>query len=456
MKQKAWYRCAECLETFQKWVGQCTACHQWNTVTEYIPDFVPSQKTPRSQIPKKNLSIPEFSSAHHTRLATDIEECDRVLGGGFFPDSLVLLTGDPGIGKSTLSLQIAVSVAKKIPSQTVLILTGEESVSQVSHRLLRISTEVPQNLKILSETLLESALASIEHENIGFLVVDSVQTFISVDIASGAGSISQTNAVTEQMMHFAKTHHVPILLIGHVTKAGEMAGPQTLAHLVDVTLHLEGDRFHELRILRSGKNRFGSASEMGVFQMEEYGLIEVKNPSEIFLQGRLENAVGSAIFPSVEGNRSFLVEVQALTKWTNFGYPKRSASGVDVNRLGILLAVLSRHAGVKLDSEDVFANIVGGMKISEPAIDIAIMASLISSKSKISIPSHVVFCGEIGLSGEVRNVSHLEKRLKEAEKLGFLVAVIPYSSAVFSFKTLRTILVKTVHDVKKVVEEEKW
>ncbi|MEI7510687.1 MAG: DNA repair protein RadA [Candidatus Peregrinibacteria bacterium] len=452
MKQSSAYRCSQCAASFPKWAGQCGACNAWNSLEEYFPEVTISKKTPLSSLPKKSFSTPEHSSFHDSRIPTNIEELDRVLGNGFFPDSLVLLTGDPGIGKSTLSLQVALSVSLQMPKKTVLILTGEESVPQVSSRLFRLSKNIPPNLKILSETVLESALAAMDQEEMGFLVVDSVQTLISLDLTGGSGSLSQTTAVVEQMMRFAKMRHVPVLLIGHVTKAGEMAGPQTLAHLVDVTLHLEGDRFHELRILRSGKNRFGSSNEMGVFQMEESGLVEVKNPSENFLQGRLKDAIGSAIFPSVEGNRSFLVEVQALTKWTNFGYPKRSASGVDVNRLGILLAVLARHAGVKLDSEDVFANIVGGIKVAEPALDMALLAAIISSKSKISLPSTTVFCGEVGLSGEIRNVSHLEKRLKEAEKLGFTVAVIPKSSPSVKLKNLKTILVATVGDLKKVVE----
>jgi DNA repair protein RadA/Sms len=398
----------------------------------------------------KTLSPAVKTSQKISRLQSGISEFDRVLGGGFFAGSITLLTGDPGIGKSTLSLHTALKIAENNPEKDVVLISGEESFSQISDRIFRLQKTPPQNLLILSEGILENALSLLEDRNIGFLLFDSIQTLASAEIPSAPGSMAQTTTVTEKIMLHGKEKNIPCLLIGHVTKTGEMAGPQTMAHLVDTVLHLEGEKFSEYRILRSRKNRFGSVFEMGVFEMEESGLKEVKNPSKSFLSGRLKNAMGSVIFTALEGTRPFLVEVQALCKYTSFGYPKRSTSGFDVNRLNILLAVLSRYTNAKLDSEDVFVNIAGGMKVTEPASDLSVLAALISSKKKIIISSDTVFCGEIGLSGEVRQVSHLEKRLKEAEKLGFKKAIIPFAGK--DVKTgLQITTIKTVQELEGVL-----
>lgn len=349
------------------------------------------------------------------RLVTRISEFDRVLGGGFMTDSLVLLVGDPGIGKSTLTLQICSKMAEI--GRKVLYFSGEESAEQISDRANRLKIKAPIHLLNLNN--LDSLLATIEAEKPGFVVVDSVQVMSGDDIAGQAGSISQVRYVTEQLMQVSKTKNIPILLIGHVNKEGNLAGPQVLTHLVDTVLFLEGDRFHQFRLLRATKNRFGAVDEVGVFSMAEEGLIEVTNPSALFLEGRSDNPIGSVIVPVLEGTRTFLVEVQALTSYTHFGYPKRTASGIDLNRLNIIIAVLERYAKIKLDSSDVFINVVGGLKLSEPAIDLAVAMAIASSKLQKPLPSDLAVMGEVGLSGEVRNIPQTEKRIKEAEKLGF-------------------------------------
>jgi DNA repair protein RadA/Sms len=451
MKSKTVFVCQSCGAHFPKWAGKCESCGEWNTLQEEMLFESPKSLGNKISSAPKKPSIPLSKSEHPEsfRIQTGISEFDRVLGGGFFHDSLVLLTGDPGIGKSTISLQVALQVAQKTPEKTVLIVSGEESLSQISDRIHRLSSVVPPNLKILSDTLLENALSLAASENIALLVFDSVQTLSSGEIPSSPGSINQIRGVTEALMKFAKQNGVPTLLIGHVTKSGDMAGPQVLAHLVDVVLYFEGERFHEFRILRSTKNRFGSAFEVGVFEMAGEGLREVLNPSESFLSGRLQNALGSVIFPAMEGTRPFLVEAQALTSFSSFGYPKRSASGYDATRLSILIAILERHAGVRLDSADVYVNIVGGLKITEPAADLPIACAILSSKLQKPILEKSVFCGELGLSGEVRAVPHLERRILEAEKLGFTTAIVPHQKSLPKTKSIRIEVVQTISEVKK-------
>lgn len=358
------------------------------------------------------------------RLMTGIGEFDRVVGGGFIEDSLALMVGDPGIGKSTLTLQVCDKMAKHT---SVLYFSGEESVQQISSRAKRLDAQNPRPngcpsgraISIVNINNLESILATIESEKPGFVVVDSVQVMASEDLPSQAGSISQVRYVAEQLMQVAKSKKIPILLIGHVTKDGQLAGPQVLTHLVDTVLYLEGDNHHQFRLLRTTKNRFGTIDEVGVFNMDEKGLTEVKNPSALFLDGRAENPIGSAITPVLEGTRTFLVEVQALTSYTQFGYPKRTASGFDSKRLDIIIAVLNRYANMKLDSSDVFVNVVGGLKLNEPAADLAVAMAIASSKLQKPLPSDLAIMGEVGLSGEVRNISQMKKRVNEAKKLGF-------------------------------------
>ena len=414
MKLKTIYICSQCGAQSSKWSGQCLKCNAWNSLTEDVVDTSPKKQAVKLVKPAKpTVTIQNIQKKE--RLITKISEFDRVVGGGFMTDSVVLLAGDPGIGKSTLTLQICGKMAEI--GQKVLYFSGEESVGQISDRANRLNIKNPINLLNLNS--LEAILATIEAEKPGFAVVDSVQVMASEELASQAGSISQVRYVTEQLMQVAKTQNIPILLIGHVNKEGNLAGPQVLTHLVDTVLFLEGDRFHQFRLLRTTKNRFGAVDEVGVFAMTEKGLTEVKNPSALFLEGRAENPIGSVIVPVLEGTRTFLVEVQALTSYTHFGYPKRTASGIDLNRLNIILAVLERYAKIKLDSTDVYVNVVGGLKLSEPAIDLAVAIAVASSKLQKPLPPELVVMGEVGLSGEVRQISQVEKRLKEAKKLGF-------------------------------------
>jgi DNA repair protein RadA/Sms len=312
----------------------------------------------------------------------------------------------------------------------VLYFSGEESIGQISSRAHRLGLKAP--IALVNQNHLESVLATIEAEKPGFVVVDSVQVMATEMLDSQAGSISQIRAVTENLMQVAKRQGIPMLLIGHVTKEGELAGPQVLTHLVDTVLYLEGDRFHQFRLLRTTKNRFGSVDEVGVFSMDERGLQEVKNPSELFLEGRAKEPIGSVIVPIIEGTRTFLVEVQALTSYTNFGYPKRTADGFDINRLNIIIAVLNRYANLKLDSSDVYINVVGGLKLEEPAVDLAVAMAIVSSKFQKPLPADMVIMGEVGLSGEVRMISQLDKRVKEGEKLGFKKVLSP--------KKIRTVI----------------
>ncbi len=413
MKLKTIYLCSRCGAESPKWSGQCMKCGSWNTLVEDAVNIGKKEKALSAVAAKPVITLKNRQKKE--RLLTGIDEFDRVVGGGFMPDAVALLAGDPGIGKSTLTLQICGRMAEA--GKKVLYFSGEESVDQITDRARRLKIKTPISLFNLNS--LESILATIEAEKPGFVVVDSVQVMSSDEVASQAGSISQVRYVTEQLMQTAKSKNIPILLIGHVNKEGNLAGPQVLTHLVDTVLFLEGDRFHQFRLLRTTKNRFGAVDEVGVFQMNEQGLEEVKNPSASFLEGRAENPIGSVIVPVLEGTRTFLVEVQALTSYTHFGYPKRTASGVDMNRLNIILAVLERYAKIKLDNTDVFVNVVGGLKLSEPAIDLAIAMAVASSKLKKPLPPDLAVMGEVGLSGEVRIVSQTEKRLKEAEKLGF-------------------------------------
>ena len=413
MKLKTIYLCSKCGAESTKWSGQCMKCNSWNTLVEDVVNVGKKDKPIRVTPSQPSIRISDIQ-IKDKRLKTGIGEFDRVLGGGIMEDGLILLVGDPGIGKSTLTLQIANEIAK---DQSVLYISGEESVDQIAGRAKRLGLK--NNIALVNQSGLEMSLALIESEKPDFVILDSVQVMASQELDSQPGSISQVRYVAERMMEIAKQKKIPVLLIGHVNKDGQLAGPQVLTHLVDTVLYLEGDPFHQFRLLRTTKNRFGAVDEVGVFTMEEKGLIEVKNPSSAFLEGRAENPIGSVIFPVLEGTRTFLVEVQALTSYTQFGYPKRTASGFDLNRLNIIIAVLNRYANMKLDSSDVYINVVGGLKLSEPAIDLAVAMAIASSKLKKPLPSDLVIMGEVGLSGEVRNVSQLDKRIKEAKKMGF-------------------------------------
>jgi len=450
MSSKTLFRCSACSAATPRWSGQCPACQEWNTLTEGEAMISTSSKI-------KNVKpiIPTFliqnNLNENKRLKTGIDEFDRVLGGGLVAGSLILIGGEPGIGKSTLTLQAAINASN---SAKVLIFSGEESAAQIGLRYARLE-QSKNNLHIVSSSNTDQILATLMAEKPTLAVVDSIQVLSSENSPGLTGSVSQIRYATEKLLEVAKTANITILIIGHVTKSGDIAGPQLLSHLVDVVLQLEGEKHHNFRLLRGLKNRFGATDEVGVFEMSGNGMIEVKNPSAAFLEGRLENAVGSVIFPALEGTRAFLVEIQALTNTTPFGYPRRTTSGIDLNRVSLLLAVLAKHARIKLDSQDVFVNVVGGIQIDEPAADLSVVLAIASSKLQKSLPANLAICGEVGLSGELRTVSQIDKRIKEAEKLGFERILIPKSTRQIhegGFKKIKIMPVRTVMEALRVFD----
>lgn len=437
MKLKTIYICSKCNAQASRWAGQCSNCKAWNTLVEDVVD-VKAEKT-RSVGKAQEIHQLAYQDFEEKRIKTGISEFDRVLGGGVMQNAINLVVGDPGVGKSTLVLQAASKLSQKLK---ILYVSGEESVQQVSARAKRLKAK-SENLLFINEVNLENILVTIDDIQPDMLVLDSLQVVTSAEINSLSGSISQVRYIAEKMMQVAKQKGIPVFVIGHVNKGGELAGPMTLAHLVDAVLYLEGEKYQQFKMLRCVKNRFGSVDEVGVFEMTGNGFIEVKNPSAAFLEGRQKNALGSIVVPSMEGSRSFLVEIQALTTYTNFGYPKRTASGVDLNRLNLMIAVLNKYASMKLDSQDVFVNVIGGFKINEPAVDLGICLAIASSKQKKPIQSDLVAIGEVGLSGEIRSVNFLEKRIKEAEKLGFKKVILPKTSKVPKTK-METVFVRNV------------
>lgn len=382
----------------------------------------PTSGVVRRLEPGRVQALAEVGSADLDRIPVPIDELDRVLGGGLVRGSLVLLGGDPGIGKSTLILQTAAGLAS--PERSVLYVSGEESAQQIKLRADRLG--VPgEHLLVLSETNLQVALDAAEESKPGLLIIDSIQTAYLDDLNSAAGSVSQVRECTARLMQWAKPKNVPVLIVGHVTKEGAIAGPRVLEHMVDVVLYLEGERHHHYRILRGVKNRFGSTDEVGVFEMADAGLREVRNPSEAFLEERSSNSAGSTVAVTMEGTRPILVEVQALSSTTAFGLPRRSGNGLDANRLQLLVAVLQKRVGLPLQGQDIYANVVGGLKIAEPAADLPLTLAIASSFRDRAVDPRLVAIGELGLSGEVRSVNHLERRLIEARRLGFTRAIVP-------------------------------
>lgn len=443
MAIKTVYICSNCGEQASKWSGKCLGCQAWNSLVEDAIDT----KQAKKQVQARQIEISKISLEDATgkRLQTKIDEFDRVVGEGLVHDSFTLLSGDPGIGKSTLALQIGLAFAQQ--GIDVLYASGEESVSQVSQRARRLNgSDIPTSFSLLSANQLESVVATIRKARPGFLVVDSAQTFHADEVTGVAGSIVQTRHLAEVLMHLAKQEKIPVLLIGHVTKDGNLAGPKVLEHLVDTVLYFEGEKYHELRMLRALKNRFGSTTEVGIFSMHGNGLQEVRNPSEVFLQGRKKHAIGSAITVTLEGSRPFLIEVQGLTNTADYNYPKRTASGFDLNRLHLLTAVLNKHARLHLDKQDVYINITGGFRVRDPAIDLAIITSLISSRKEVAVPEGVAVLGEVGLSGEVRPIAQEERRLKELQKLGFTEVWGNIQTKVQGLK------IRNIDEVKEVVK----
>ncbi|MBI2263424.1 DNA repair protein RadA [Candidatus Berkelbacteria bacterium] len=411
MKEQSVFVCASCGNEFLKWEGRCAVCGEWNTLKEV--QFSKAKFQKEKTKPAEIMAIEQVDVRNFQRLPTGISEVDRVLGGGLVPGSVVLLAGDPGIGKSTLLLQVAQTI-----NQPVLYIAGEESPHQIKLRYDRLLSKNSQ-LKILAETDLENILAVLDQDPSSLIIVDSIQTLYDPHFPSTAGSLVQVKECALKLLDFAKGTNKTVVLVGHITKEGVAAGPKILEHMVDLVLYLEGERYHGTRILRGIKNRFGPTSEIGIFEMSPTGLAPILNPSKLFLSERLSNVPGSAVTATMEGTRPFLVEVQALVNPTSFGYPKRTALGFDLNRLMLLLAVLEKRARLPLSSFDVYVNIVGGLKIKEPASDLAISTAVAGAKlGKITSPEFCLF-GEIGLSGEIRAVSHSKERIKEAKRLGF-------------------------------------
>ncbi len=436
-KQQTQYVCSNCGRTTPVYMGKCPKCNQFGTMTEEVvvsETTTAAAKNRRAQ--GRALSRPqrlaEVTADGVERLAVPVEEFARVLGGGIVPGSLVLVGGEPGIGKSTLLLQIAAMVANA--HGPTLYISGEESARQIKMRADRMKVTA-HDLFLVTETNLTAVLNHIEEIQPALVIIDSVQTTYDERLTSSAGSVSQVRECASIFQELAKNSGVTIFLVGHVTKEGAIAGPRVLEHIVDTVLYLEGDPFHRYRLLRSVKNRFGATSEVGVFEMREEGMVEVPNPSEAFLAERQVNAPGSAIAVTIEGTRPLLVEVQALASATTFANPRRTANGVDYNRLLLLTAVLTRRVNVSLFDKDVFINVIGGLQIGEPAADLAVAVSLASSVKDQPIHADMAFIGEIGLSGELRAVSQTETRLKEAAKLGFRRCIVPRSTRKQNYNT---------------------
>ena len=413
--------CQSCGYESTKWMGQCPACKEWNTMVEEVVDkktTVTHKQITELQVSKLN----DVQSSSEERLDTHIKELNRVLGGGIVPGSLVLVGGDPGIGKSTLLLQTCRSLSDQHTS--VLYISGEESLQQIKMRADRIGT-FSDDMMLLCETNLDLIQGVIEERRPQVVVVDSIQTMFRENVNSAPGSVSQVREATSVLMRLAKERGIAVFVVGHVTKEGTVAGPRVLEHMVDTVLYFEGDRYAAYRILRAVKNRFGSTNEIGVFEMCQTGLREVPNPSEYMLDGKPQNASGSIVVCTMEGTRPLLVEIQALVCHSAFGMPRRTAAGVDYNRVNLLMAVLEKTVGVKLADQDAYINIAGGMKISEPAVDLGLVLSIISSYRNRPIAEDVICFGEVGLSGEVRSVNMVEQRIAEARKLGFKQCILP-------------------------------
>lgn len=447
-KRKTIYVCQECGYESIRWMGKCTNCNSWNSFVEEVK--APKQESRVVGVQStKPMKISEVKREKEARLTTKIGEFDRVLGGGIVPGSLVLIGGDPGIGKSTLLLQTSAQIAKQ--KLSVLYVSGEESPQQTKLRADRLGID-EESLFILAETNLHTISHYIKELKPSFVVIDSIQTIFKEEITSAPGSVSQVRECTMDLMRIAKTNHIPIFIVGHVTKEGAIAGPRMLEHMVDVVLYFEGERHHTYRIIRSVKNRFGSTNEMGIFEMKEKGLEEVLNPSEIFLEERSRGASGSTVVASMEGTRPVLVEIQALIAPSSFGNPRRMATGIDANRVPLIMAVLEKRVGLMLQNQDAYIKVAGGVKLDEPAIDLAIAISIASSFRDQPTNQEDIFIGEVGLTGEIRRVSRIEQRVQEAAKLGFK-RVICSANNIDGWtppQNIEVIGVKTVHEALRI------
>lgn len=438
--------CQNCGYESSKWMGQCPACHEWNSFVEE-PVIKSPHATGQSvrRVDRPPVSIDEIKGDKEERFTTDIEEFDRVLGGGIVPGSLTLVGGDPGIGKSTLLLQVCKQLSDT--GREVLYISGEESLSQIKMRADRIGTFQKQ-FRLLTEINLDIIAQTVKKEKPDVVVIDSIQTMFNEQINAAPGSVSQVRESTAVLLQLAKGENIAILIVGHVTKEGTVAGPRVLEHMVDTVLYFEGDKQDIYRILRGVKNRFGSTNEIGVFEMEEGGLKEIKNPSEYMISGKPQGASGSVVTCCMEGTRPMLMEVQALVCDTNFQIPRRQATGCDFNRMNLLIAVIEKRIRIPLGHEDAYINFAGGMKITEPATDLAVVMALVSSYKNTPIDDKMIVFGEVGLSGEVRGVSMVKQRVLEAKKMGYTSCMVPYTN----YKQLADIKDMKIHPVKNIKE----
>lgn len=461
MKTKTVFFCSECGNEFPKWMGRCTACGSWNSLVEETVVTKQPAKSSRSGIKSaaiqslENMNdesepqkLRDISTTDEIRVSTGLSEFDRVLGGGIVAGSLILLGGDPGIGKSTILLQICQHIGK---SKNILYISGEESLRQIKLRATRLGVDT-DNLKIYSETNTENILSRISSDKPDMLIVDSVQTMFNPNLNSAPGSVAQIRDVASMLMRIAKTYSIATFLVGHVTKEGSIAGPKVLEHIVDSVIYFEGEQSRSYRIIRAIKNRFGSTNEIGVFEMESNGLAEIKNPSMAMLSGRPSGAPGSCIVCTMEGTRPVLAEIQALATPTAFGNPRRMSTGVDFNRSMMLMAILEKRAGLHLSSYDTYINVVGGLRMVEPAIDLGVILALASGFKNVPIDDNVVAVGEVGLTGEIRACSFLESRIIEAEKLGFEKFIVPSSNS-GSLKKFKNIEVCQYSNISQIIRD---
>lgn len=447
--KKSVYFCQNCGHEESKWLGQCPMCKEWNTFAEEKVVSIKGQKSSgEKQVQAVTLS--SVTTDEDERMKTELVELDRVLGGGIVPGSLVLVGGDPGIGKSTLLLQVCQKLSAM--NKKVLYISGEESLKQIKLRANRMG-EFSENLYLLCETSLNLIQTAIEREKPDVVVIDSIQTMYNEEIGSAPGSVSQVRESTNVFMQLAKGMNIAIFIVGHVTKEGTVAGPRVLEHMVDTVLYFEGDRHASYRILRGVKNRFGSTNEIGVFEMRKEGLVEVENPSEFMLSGKPENASGSVVACAMEGTRPMLMEIQALVCKSNFGMPRRTAAGIDYNRVNLLMAVLEKRVGLPLSGYDAYVNIAGGIRMNEPAVDLGIIMAVASSYKNRPVSEDTIVFGEVGLSGEVRAVTMPEQRVAEAKKLGFKVCVVPEVSlkSIGKVEGIEVIGVKSVNQTMNLL-----
>ncbi|WP_326910302.1 DNA repair protein RadA [Sedimentibacter sp. MB31-C6] len=447
-KVKTKFVCQECGYETVKWLGRCPSCSEWNTFVEEKEVRETDAKKQRGISKGKVEKIQNITSMKKERISTGSREMDRVLGGGIIKSSLVLVGGDPGIGKSTLLLQVADNAAKI--DLKVLYVSGEESGEQIKIRADRLGIGKGE-LYVLAETNIDIIKEFVEKENPDLLILDSIQTIYSPEIVSAPGSVSQVREVTSMVMRMTKARDMASFIVGHVTKSGAIAGPRVLEHMVDTVLYFEGERHFSYRILRSVKNRFGSTNEIGIFEMREKGLMEVENPSEVFLKGRPLEAYGTVVTAAMEGTRPVLIEIQALVTYSPAGFAKRITTGIDNNRAAMLLAVLEKKAGLAMQSSDTFINVTGGLQLKEPAADLAILCALASSFKEIPVDYKTILIGEVGLTGEIRGVNSVEKRLIEAQKMGFKKAVIAEANESI-LKEINNIEIMTVNNIRQVMD----